>query len=93
MAGNTEPFFLDESLNEVIQHRMNGKDDVGLFSIEELTDELAGACVEEVAFVRPTAVDEPVVPAHPLWASRQDRVVKGTQGPIELAALFEGFSD
>ena len=93
VAGNPQFLFFDKPLDEVVQHRMNGQNLVGLLGVQELFDELSRACVQKIALVWPAAIDEPEIATHLLGASRQNRVVKGSESPIELAGFFEWFSN
>ena len=72
---------------------MNGENDVGLLGIEKPPDKLAGVRVEEIAFVRAAPVHEPEVVAHSLRTARQDRVVDGAKGSVELSGLFQRLPD
>src|SRR5678816_2695581 len=92
MTGNTESFFFDETLNEVIQHRMDRENHVRLLRIEKVADEFVGVRVEKIALVRSTAIDEPEVVAHLLRTTGENRVVERAEGPIEFPGFLEGLS-
>src|SRR2546425_3158793 len=85
--------FVDETLDEMIQHRMDGQDDIGALRFDKSANISANFRIKVIALIWPHTIDQLKVPSHPLRPVRQKRVVKTGQGPVNPRGFFKGFSN
>src|SRR5215471_4302058 len=92
-AGNRAVFLFDKSLNEVVEHRMNRKQRIGILRIQKLSDKFARLRIENSSFVGAAMIDQPEVAVHRLRTSRQKGLVKLPHRSVDRARLLQRLSD